>query len=52
MKCGVGVCGQCCMDPLGLLMCVDGPVVSKDTANQLTEFGTYHRDKSGIKHNY
>lgn len=52
MKCGVGVCGQCCMDPLGLLMCVDGPVVSRGTANQLTEFGTYHRDKSGIKHDY
>lgn len=52
MKCGFGVCGQCCMDPLGLLMCVDGPVVSRETANQLTEFGTYHRDKSGIKHNY
>jgi len=52
MKCGFGVCGQCCVDPLGLTMCVDGPVVDRATANQLTEFGTYHRDKAGIKHDY
>lgn len=52
MKCGFGVCGQCCMDPLGIPLCTKGPVVTRDIANQLTEFGTYHRDKSGIKHNY
>lgn len=49
MKCGFGVCGQCCVDPLGLRMCTEGPVVSKKIANQLTEFGKYHRDKSGAK---
>ncbi len=49
MKCGFGVCGQCCMDPLGLPLCIDGPVVKRATANQLTEFGKYHRDKSGTK---
>ena len=47
MKCGVGVCGQCAIDPLGICMCTHGPVVSKELANQLTEFGNYHRDKTG-----
>lgn len=49
MKCGFGVCGQCCVDPLGLRMCNEGPVVPKQIANQITEFGIYHRDKSGAK---
>ncbi len=49
MKCGIGVCGQCCVDPLGLCMCTNGPVVCKIIANQITEFGKYHRDKSGAK---
>ena len=26
MKCGVGVCGSCCIDPSGLRVCRDGPV--------------------------
>jgi len=47
MKCGVGVCGQCAVDDLGLHMCVDGPVVSGALASQIKEFGVYHRDKSG-----
>lgn len=47
MKCGFGVCGQCCVDPLGIRMCTEGPVVNKDLANKITEFGKYHRDKSG-----
>jgi len=49
MKCGTGVCGQCCVDPLGIAMCQQGPVVSKNLANKITEFGVYHRDKSGKK---
>ena len=49
MKCGIGICGQCCVDPLGIRMCMEGPVVSKAIANQVTEFGKYHRDKSGAK---
>lgn len=52
MKCGFGVCGQCCVDPLGITMCVEGPVVNRELANQITEFGKYHRDKSGVKHNF
>ena len=49
MKCGFGVCGQCCVDPLGLRMCMEGPVVNRATANSISEFGNYHRDKSGAK---
>ena len=52
MKCGFGICGQCTVDPIGIRMCVEGPVVNRETANQITEFGKYHRDKSGAKHNY
>ncbi|NTV78409.1 MAG: S8 family serine peptidase, partial [Clostridiales bacterium] len=28
MKCGVGLCGSCCVDPDGLCVCRDGPVFS------------------------
>lgn len=52
MKCGFNICGQCTIDPLGIPLCSVGPVLDKDTVNQLTEFGQYHRDKSGKKHNY
>jgi len=47
MKCGYGICGQCAVDPIGICMCTHGPVVKKELANQITEFGKYHRDKSG-----
>lgn len=49
MKCGVGVCGQCSADPLGICLCTEGPVVSGKIASQITEFGKYHRDKTGAK---
>ncbi len=52
MKCGFGICGQCCVDPLGITMCKQGPVVPRDLVNKITEFGSHHRDKSGAKHNY
>lgn len=52
MKCGFGICGQCCMDDSGEPMCQVGPVVSGNKALQLTEFGKYHRDKSGAKIQY
>jgi len=47
MKCAIGICGNCTMDPLGLRLCVEGPVLPKDKIEQLTEFGKYHRDASG-----
>lgn len=47
MKCGVGVCGQCVVDDLGICMCQEGPVVKRELANKIMEFGLYHRDKTG-----
>jgi dihydroorotate dehydrogenase electron transfer subunit len=52
MKCGFGICGQCAVDPLGICICQDGPVFSDKIAKKITEFGKYHRDKTGIKHNF
>ncbi len=47
MKCAIGICGNCTMDPIGLRLCVEGPVLPKEKVEQLTEFGKYHRDASG-----
>lgn len=49
MKCGFGVCGQCCVDPLGIRMCKEGPVISGELAKQITEFSKYKRDACGKK---
>lgn len=46
MKCGVGVCGSCCIDPTGLRVCRDGPVFNGDVVKN-SEFGNYTRDASG-----
>jgi len=45
-KCGIGVCGACCIDRSGLRVCRDGPVFS---GVQLldSELGKYTRDASG-----
>ncbi|MCX6686368.1 MAG: dihydroorotate dehydrogenase electron transfer subunit [Methanoregula sp.] len=48
MKCGVGLCGSCCIDPSGLRVCRDGPVISGDLLIK-SEFGQYMRDASGRK---
>lgn len=50
MKCGVGVCGSCCIDPSGLRVCRDGPVFPGNLL-QKSEFGHYMRDASGRKKN-
>jgi dihydroorotate dehydrogenase electron transfer subunit len=46
MKCGVGLCGSCAIDPLGLRVCREGPVFRGDQLGG-TEFGRYTRDASG-----
>ena len=46
MKCGIGVCGSCCIDPDGLRVCRDGPVFRGDTL-LASELGRYTRDASG-----
>ncbi|MDD1664676.1 MAG: dihydroorotate dehydrogenase electron transfer subunit [Methanomicrobiales archaeon] len=48
MKCGVGLCGSCVIDPSGLRVCREGPVISGDTLLQ-SEFGHYTRDASGVR---
>jgi len=49
MKCGIGICGQCCVDDTGIRVCKEGPVLTKDQVNKIKEFGKYHRDASGAK---
>ncbi len=47
-KCGIGVCGACTIDPSGLRVCRDGPVLSGDLLIK-SELGKYHRDAAGKK---
>jgi dihydroorotate dehydrogenase electron transfer subunit len=49
MKCGFGVCGNCCVDDGGERMCTEGPVVDHLFARKTKDFGAYHRDKVGRK---
>ncbi len=49
MKCGYGLCGNCVVDPLGIRLCIEGPVVKNDTCVKIEEFGKYHRDDLGKK---
>jgi dihydroorotate dehydrogenase electron transfer subunit len=50
MKCGFGLCGNCVVDPLGIRMCTNGPVVKNELCRKMTEFGKCHRDALGRKH--
>jgi dihydroorotate dehydrogenase electron transfer subunit len=50
LKCGIGVCGSCCMDPDGLRVCRDGPVFHGDILLK-SEMGKYARDASGRRIN-
>jgi len=51
MRCAFGVCGLCALEPLGLLVCKDGPIFSSNILRKVEEFGKYHRDLSGKKYN-
>lgn len=46
MKCGVGLCGSCAIDPDGIRVCREGPVIRGDRLTG-SEFGGYSRDASG-----
>jgi dihydroorotate dehydrogenase electron transfer subunit len=48
MKCGFGICGQCCMDNSGIRICKDGPVITGKYALEHPEFGKYSRSQSGL----
>lgn len=50
MKCGFGICGQCCVDDSGICACKEGPVFTKEFIKKnISEFGKYKRDKTGNK---
>jgi dihydroorotate dehydrogenase electron transfer subunit len=50
MKCGVGICGSCCIGED--LVCRDGTVFDGDHLLSNKEFGHFHRNKAGILENY
>lgn len=49
MKCGIGICGACVLDPLGLRVCRDGPVFSSTILALIEDFGQSWRDHCGRK---
>ena len=49
MRCGCGLCGVCAVDPVGLLVCKDGPVFNSKTLREMGDFGKYKRDMTGKK---
>jgi len=48
MKCGVGICSQCCIGE-GLRVCVEGPIFDGKTLKNIEDFGIFKRDASGRK---
>lgn len=52
MKCGFGVCGNCCVDDSGITVCTEGPAMDHLKARKTKEFGVYHRDSVGKKHSF
>jgi len=48
MKCGFGICGQCCLDDSGIRLCKEGPVLDGVRALKHPEFGKYKRDSAGV----
>ncbi len=51
IKCGMGICGSCCLDPEGIRVCVEGPVIRADRLLK-SEFGRYRRGPGGLKEYY
>ncbi len=50
MKCGVGICGSCCVGED--LVCKDGTVFDGDHLTSNKEFGYFYRNKAGILEKY
>lgn len=49
IKCGLGICGSCSIDPKGLRVCKDGPVFyGTDIID--SEIGIYRRDHAGVRY--
>ncbi|MFW9900246.1 MAG: dihydroorotate dehydrogenase electron transfer subunit [Candidatus Thorarchaeota archaeon] len=51
MRCGCGLCGLCALDPLGLLVCKDGPIFNLESLKKIQDFGKFQRDFTGKKIN-
>ncbi|MHA2289240.1 MAG: dihydroorotate dehydrogenase electron transfer subunit [Promethearchaeota archaeon] len=49
MRCGCGLCGLCVLDPLGVLVCKEGPVFNSQKLVKVEDFGKFKRDFSGRK---
>ena len=49
MRCGFGLCGLCIVDPLGIKICQNGPVLNSAVLNELDDLGKFHRDITGEK---
>ena len=49
MKCGIGICGHCCVDGTGIRMCSEGPILSKRDLAGITDLGMPHRDATGAR---
>jgi dihydroorotate dehydrogenase electron transfer subunit len=47
MRCAVGVCGSCVLEPLGLRVCRDGPVFSGNVLFRVEDLGRWWRDADG-----
>lgn len=44
MKCGVGLCGSCCVGKDNdIAVCKEGPIFSKDQLTQFPQFGNYEK---------
>lgn len=48
MKCGFGICGQCCIGE-GIRVCTEGPIFDKKTLRKIQDFGIFKRNASGKK---
>ncbi len=49
IRCAVGLCGACVLEPQGLLVCRDGPVFDGRILMSSEDFGRYWRDFDGRK---
>jgi dihydroorotate dehydrogenase electron transfer subunit len=50
MRCGFGMCGLCVLDPSGIRICREGPVLDSKILRTCSDFGKYTRDFSGKKY--
>ncbi|MEM0225649.1 MAG: dihydroorotate dehydrogenase electron transfer subunit [Thermofilaceae archaeon] len=47
IKCGIGICGTCVLEPQGIRVCVEGPVLDGRTLAEVEDFGRWWRDSAG-----